>query len=269
MCNTWVNIQNSVIALLDIKGEVTAGYNMDNLLHTNISGVLFGLFCVSLGEVSLGSGGSVVARLGRGLRGAVSFVAGLGGRQSGGLGTRALFRTLISADLNGTLEVNLHGVGELECLEVGVGQHTGAGSEVLDLGELGHQLGSGHTSLLVDQLDGGALAVMGHAVADQHVEFLFIILDGKHHGHGLANLDKSTDLAGPWSLSDLDLHPAANIVTGKVSTDNVQHVDREGSEGDRFLILIVPCASQLSGLIPDFLDLRVILHNNGVLEVGS
>ena len=51
--------------------------------------------------------------------------------------------------------------------------------------------------------------------------------------------------------------------------NDVNKYKHDPPEGDRFLILIVPCASQLSGLIPDFLDLRVVLHNNGVLEVGS
>ena len=64
-------------------------------------------------------------------------------------GRLALVRALVSANLNGALEVDLHGVRELEGLEVGVGEHAGAGPEVLDLAELGHELGAGHTALLV------------------------------------------------------------------------------------------------------------------------
>ena len=37
----------------------------------------------------------------------------------------------------------------------------------------------------------------------------------------------------------------------------------------RFLVLVMPSASQFPGLIPDFLDLRVVLDHDGVLKVGS
>ena len=126
--------------------------------------------------------------------------------------------------------MNLHGVGELEGLEVGVGENAGAGTKVLDLGELGHELGPGDAALLVHQLDGGALAVMSHAVADQHVELLLVVLDGEDHGHSLADLDEAANLGGPGSLADLDLHPAAHVVAGKVRPHNVQHVHGEWPE---------------------------------------
>lgn len=50
-------------------------------------------------------------------------------------GVGALVRALVAADLDRALEVNLHRVRELEGLEVSVGEHGGAGPEVLDLGE--------------------------------------------------------------------------------------------------------------------------------------
>ena len=71
---------------------------------------------------------------------------------------------------------------------------------------------------------------MGHAVAHQHVELLLVVLDGQHHGHCLADLDEAGHLAGPGSLSDLDLHPAADIVSGKVRSHHVQHVHGERSK---------------------------------------
>ena len=85
--------------------------------------------------------------------------------------------------------MNLHAVGELEGLEVGVAQDRSAGAEVLDLVELGHELRPGDTAGLVDQLDGSSLAVMGHTVAHKHVELLFVILDSQDHGHCLTDLD--------------------------------------------------------------------------------
>ena len=50
------------------------------------------------------------------------------------------------------LEVDVHGVRELECLEVGVGDHGGRGAEVLDLLEAGHDLGPSYAANLVDEL---------------------------------------------------------------------------------------------------------------------
>ena len=78
--------------------------------------------------------------------------------------------------LNDTLEVDVHGVGELECLEVCVADHAGAGAKVLDLLEPGHDLGPGDAAQLVHQLDGGALPVVRHAVTHQHVELVLVVL---------------------------------------------------------------------------------------------
>ena len=40
-------------------------------------------------------------------------------------------------------------------------------------------------------------------------------------------------------------------------------------ECDGLLVLVVPCAPQLPGLVPHLLHLGVVLDNNGVLKVGS
>ena len=50
------------------------------------------------------------------------------------------------------LEVDVHGVRELEGLEVGVRDHGGRGAEVLDLLEAGHDLGPSYAADLVDEL---------------------------------------------------------------------------------------------------------------------
>lgn len=139
-------------------------------------------------------------------------------------------------------------------------------AKVLDLGEPRHELGSGDAASLVNELDGRPFAVVGHAVADEHVEFAVVVLDGQHHRHRLTDLDQSRHFGSPGSLSDLDLHPAADVVSGEIGSDDVQHVDGEGAESDGLLVLIVPSAAQLAGLIPDFLDLWVELDDDGILE---
>lgn len=42
-------------------------------------------------------------------------------------------RAVVSANLDDALEVHVHAVGELECLEVGEAHHRGARAEILDL----------------------------------------------------------------------------------------------------------------------------------------
>ena len=79
--------------------------------------------------------------------------------------------------------MDVHGVGELEGLEVGVADDGGGAAEVLDLLELAHDLGPGDAAELVHQLDGGALAVVRHAVADQHVELVLVILQQRQLGN--------------------------------------------------------------------------------------
>lgn len=82
----------------------------------------------------------------------------------------------------------LHGVRELERLEVSVREDGCACAKVLDLSEPGHELGPGNTTLLVYQLDGGSFSVVGHTVADQHVKLAVVVLDGKNHCHRLTYL---------------------------------------------------------------------------------
>jgi hypothetical protein len=185
------------------------------------------------------------------------------------VGIRALVGALVPADLDRALEVDLHAVGKLERLEVGVGQDGSASAEVFDLGEARHELGASDATLLVDQLDGGALAVVRHAVAHQHVELAVVVFDGQHHRHGLADLDEAGDLAGPGTFAHLDLHPAADVVSGEVRPHHVQHVHGEGTERHGFLVLVVPSTTQFPRLVPHFLHLRVVLDHYDVLEVGT
>ena len=88
---------------------------------------------------------------------------------------------------------------------MGVGQDGSRRAKVLDLGEAGHEFGSGDATALVHQLDGRSFPVVGHAVTDQHVEFTVIVLDGQHHGHSLTDLDQSGHLRGPRSFTHLIL----------------------------------------------------------------
>lgn len=69
--------------------------------------------------------------------------------------------------------------------------------------------------------------------------------------------------------SHLYLHPAAHVVSGKVRSDDVQHVHWERSEGNALLVLVVPRASQLPRLVPDLLHLGVVLDHDDVLKVRS
>jgi hypothetical protein len=45
---------------------------------------------------------------------------------------------------------------------------------------------------------------MGHAVPDEHVELVVIVLDGENHCHRLTDLDESRNFRGPRSLSNLN-----------------------------------------------------------------
>uniref|UniRef100_A0A2M4D382 Putative secreted protein n=1 Tax=Anopheles darlingi TaxID=43151 RepID=A0A2M4D382_ANODA len=181
----------------------------------------------------------------------------------------ALLRALVAANLDRTLEVHLHRVRELEGLEVGVRQYRGGCTEVFDLGEARHQLRARHATTLIDQLDRCPLAIVRHTVAHQHIELAVVVLDREHHRHGLTDLHQTRHLRRPRTLTDLDLHPATDVVTGKVGPYHVQHIDRERPERDRFLVLIVPGAAQLPGLIPHLLHLRIVLQHDDVLEVRA
>jgi len=70
-------------------------------------------------------------------------------------------------------------------------------------------------------------------------------------------------------INYLYLHPTSDVVTGEVSSDHVQHIDRERPEGDGLLVLVVPRAPELPGLIPDLLNLWVVLDDDDVLEVSA
>lgn len=190
---------------------------------------------------------------------------GLGLEQQRGLG--ALLRALVAAYLYGALKVDLHRVREFEGLEVGVGEDRGRGAEVLYLGEAGHELGPGDAAPLVDELDRRPFAVVRHAVPHEHVELGVVVFDREHHGHGLADLDQARHLGRPRPLADLYLHPAAYVVAGEVGPHHVQHVDGERAKRDGLLVQVVPSAPQLSRLVPNLLDLGIVLHHDNVLEV--
>lgn len=67
----------------------------------------------------------------------------------------------------------------------------------------------------------------------------------------------------------MNLHPALQVVSQEVGSDGVQHVYLERSESDCFLVEVVPRAAQFPGLIPDFLHVRVVLDDDGVLDVTT
>jgi len=110
---------------------------------------------------------------------------------------------------------------------------------------------------------------VSHAVAYEHVEFAVIIFNGEDHGHRLTDLDQARDFGSPGTFTDLDLHPATDVIAGKVGTDDVQHVNGERTESDGLLVLVVPSAAQFAGLIPHFLHLRIELNDDGVLKESS
>lgn len=81
---------------------------------------------------------------------------------------------------------------------------------------------------------------MSHAVANQHVEFVLVILDGQHHRHRLTDLDDTADFRSPGTFANLDLHPALKVITEEVGRDGVEHINGEWTEGDRLFVVIVP-----------------------------
>ena len=88
-------------------------------------------------------------------------------------------------------------------LKVSVGQDIGRAVEILQLLEGRHDLLPHHAPLLVHQLDGRSLTVMGDTVPHHHVELVLIVLHAQHHGHGLTNLDYTADFTGVGSLANL------------------------------------------------------------------
>lgn len=109
---------------------------------------------------------------------------------------------------------------------------------------------------------------MGDAIPHQHIKLVLVVLDSQYHRHGLANLYDAGHLAGPRTLADLYLHPTLQVVAEKVGGDGVQHVDLERPEGDRLLVEVVPSAAQLPRLVPHFLHVRIVLHNDRVFHVA-
>lgn len=67
----------------------------------------------------------------------------------------------------------------------------------------------------------------------------------------------------------MDLHPTANVVSGKIGAHNIKHINGEGPKGDCLLVLVVPCAAQLARVVIDLLNIWIVLDHNGILEVGS
>merc|ERR1719507_2346928 len=159
-------------------------------------------------------------------------------------------RTRASADLHHTLEVDIHGVWELEGLEVCVGEHIGSRVKVFHFLERTHDLLSDHTALLINQLDWSSLSVVRNTVPHHHVKLVLVVLNPEHHGHRLSDLHDPAHLACIRTLANLYLHPASQVVTKEVRRHWVQHVHLVRFEGDGFLVEVVPCASNLPGLIP-------------------
>ena len=61
------------------------------------------------------------------------------------------------------------------------------------------------TSLLVDQLDWRALAVVRHTVAHHHVELALVVLHSQHHRHRLPDFDNTAHLTGIGALPNLHI----------------------------------------------------------------
>ena len=88
------------------------------------------------------------------------------------------------------------------------------GAEILDLGESRHELGPCDATSLVDQLDGRPFAVVGHAVADEHVEFAVVVL-----------MAKTMVIVWPICIQQPTLSPAKSArTTSSMSTGNGRKV---------------------------------------------
>ena len=70
-------------------------------------------------------------------------------------------------------------------------------------------------------------------------------------------------------MTDLDLHPAAEVVPEEVGGDGVEHVHLVRLERHRLLVKVVPSAPESTSLVPYLLQLRVVLDYDGVLDVGA
>ena len=123
----------------------------------------------------------------------------------------------VSLEQNAPLVVHNKGSN----LKVGVLEDVGGGVKVLDLLEGAHNLLPDHAALLIHQLYGRPLAIMGHtvphlntslllivhcddhSVTHHHVKLILVILHTEHHGHGLSNLDDAAHLTGIGALTNL------------------------------------------------------------------
>lgn len=147
------------------------------------------------------------------------------------------------------MEVNIHRVGELEGLEVRKANDRRRRSKVFNLLEFTHNLWSHNAAMLVDKLNWRSFSIVSHAISHQHIELVFIVFDCQHHRHCLTNLYNSADLRSPRTFADLNLHPTLKVIAQEVCGDSVKHVNLERSEGDGFLVEVVPRATQFASLL--------------------
>lgn len=144
--------------------------------------------------------------------------------------------------------MDVHRIGELESLEVRERHDRCGWSKVLDLLEFAHNLRPHDASVLINQLNWRTLTIVSNAVTDQHIELVLVVLDGQHHSHGLTDFHDTRNFRSPRTLTDLNLHPALEIVTQEVRSHSMEHVDLERTERDGLLVEIVPRTTQLTSL---------------------
>ena len=106
-----------------------------------------------------------------------------------------------------------------------------------------HNLRPNNAPVLIHQLNRCPLAIVSDAVPHQHVKLVLVILDSQDHRHRLPYLHYTGHFAGPWPFTNLNLHPALQIVAKEIGGDSMQHVHLERSEGHRLLVEIVPGAT--------------------------
>ena len=132
-----------------------------------------------------------------------------------------------------------------------------------------HNLWPDDTSILINKLNRSTLSIMRHAISHQHIELVLVILDREYHRHCLSDLNNSRHFGSPRSLTNLNLHPTLQIVAKEIGGNCVEHVNLEGTECHGFFVKVVPRATQFSRLIPNFLNVRVVLNDYRVLDVTS
>ena len=159
----------------------------------------------------------------------------------------------VLAQFDVALEEHVHGVGEFEGLEEGIGYQRHA---LADSGRLAGLLPRSHqflledTSAAVGQSDGiGAVSIVSDAVLDVHIEAR-ISLDEDDHGQSFADLDQSIGGRGQRSLADLHVHDGRGCVSAEADHLRVQHVHVEHVR-DRLLQRTFPQAAQCTRRVPD------------------